>query len=622
MKDDSEELFEQLVSFCSQWMPAPMSLQFRLDREISSLTLSSVMIQKTPLHVLKAKPIANLDLQLHNRLEFASIYAISLYDFFNAAELSLQLADADYLHERRRLASPAAQQGTGELDLEQVQKVPSSTIPESAHVSACPSTSKGKKSKASAKVNAKAQLPEVVNLPPISQVTSSPTSPVRPKISSYHRSLVVELLVTFSSQEFTSPSETLHMAVNIMDRFLATRLTRGAQQSTGTVGTKGFAENFTSGVRHTPLEPANLLYVAMAALSLAWKYEEKFRADVMDTAVPAVVGWYQILKAKKGTVAYDLHTQNPMACSAKEKNAESRNKRPREPSPPSPGSEFNYQVPVLPTPTFSNPLRNRPIGLAAESLAPARKHVLAEIISMELEILETLHWQVQVPTTQTFLKRYMLAGQLSMRQCLIATCLCDRTLLSYGLLHYFPSLIAASIVSMVRLLFRLDGWSGMLQHYTGYQQSALDECILSIQGALVAEEIALFSATGEQHAAPASSCSGGDEGSVSCSDFFLAEPTGLGKRKEMPQPSTIEASAGPRLGLGQGPRQKYIPGSSIRAKYKDDIYRSLINLPVRWTRSSRGGGSQNSLSVSSSAPSSASSVTPLSSVSSRLSAGL
>jgi len=638
MEDDNQELFKQLVSFCSQWMPAPMPLQFRLDREMSSLTLSSVMIQKTPIHVLKAKPITNLDLQLHARLEFASIYAISLYDYFNAAELSLRLESADYLSERNRhrKPSPGAPQSVQKMGLEQAK-------------------SKRSKTSGRASATAKEKIHEIViplppQLPSSVICTSSPANLACPKISSNHRSLIVELLVTFACQDFTSPPETLHIAVNIMDRFLAARHSEGfvgLGAHAGPVDTKGFALNFTSGVRHTPLEAANLLYVAMASLSLAWKYEEKFRADVMDTAVPAIVGWQKILKAKKGTAVNDL--QNHMAYAAKGNNVTTSNKRPREPSPPSP-SEFSSQVPLLPTPMFSNPLRSRPVGLAAESLEPTRKHVLAEIISLELEILETLHWQVRVPTAQTFLKRYMLAGQLSMRQCLIATCLCERTLLDYSLLQYLPSLIAASIVSLVRILFRLDGWSSTLEHYTGmyvldmiflreleyvvnfynansfflctyihlrtsahttgYQQSALDECILSIQRALLAEELGLFRAAEAQGEPSSSSIS-----SHSSEQLFLTEPSRLGKRKAKPESSTIAA--------GAVAGQQYIPGSSIRAKYKDDIYRSLINLPVKWTKSS--SSDKSSLSMSSSAASYTSSVTPLSSMSSRssrLSAGL
>ena len=577
VEDDSQERFTELVSFCSHWMPFPTSIQYRLDREISSLTLSSVIIQKTPKHVLRAKPIMNLDFQLHFRLEFASFYAVSLYDFFNEQEVRLQLADADYLAERHKKASPDARQKPAR-GRAPVQAAPA---PVPVPVPAPAPAAKGKKGKTKAKAKPLATVSQLIGT-----AVSAPVSPVSgpdAKITADLRSLAVELVVTFASQECTALSETLHMAVNIMDRFFAARLTQRVERR---VGSSGFSPNFTSGVRHTPIEAANVLYVAMAALSLAWKYEEKFRADVMDRAVPAVVGWYQILKGgKKGAAVQDLQSTIEFATKENTRNKHFR----REPSPPSP-SEFTYQV-SIPTPIYRNPLRSRPIGLAAEAQEPVRTHVLAEIISMELEILETLQWQVRVPTAQTFLKRYMMAGQLTMRQCLIATCLCDRMLLSYALLKYLPSLVASAAVSMVRLLFHLDGWSSTLEHFTGYQQSDLDDCILSIQSALLAEEVALFNAAETTRGAALNSIG-------SSSELLFAEPTGLGKRKASGTRASMVAGGGggggaARTGAGQKPSVcPYIPGASIRAKYKDEIYRSLLNLPVTWTKSggARAGG--------------------------------
>jgi len=577
VEDDSQERFTELVSFCSHWMPFPTSIQYRLDREISSLTLSSVVIQKTPKHVLRAKPIINLDFQLHFRLEFASFYAVSLYDFFNEQEVRLQLADVDYLAERHKKASPDA------LALALASQRPDrgrasvhAAVPAPAPVPT--PAAKGKKGKAKAKpLAAVSQLSDTAVSAPVSPV-SGPDA----KITADLRSLAVELVVTFASQECTALSETLHMAVNLMDRFFAARLTQRvfAERRVGVGG--GFSSNFASGVRHTPIEAANVLYVAMAALSLAWKYEEKFRADVMDRAVPAVVGWYQILKGgKKGDAVQDLQSTIEFATKENTRNKHLR----REPSPPSP-SEFTYQV-SIPTPIYSNPLRSRPIGHAAEAQEPVRRHVLAEIISMELEILETLQWQVRVPTAQTFLKRYMMAGQLTMRQCLIATCLCDRMLLSYALLQFLPSLVASAAVSMVRLLFHLDGWSSTLEHFTGYQQGDLDECILSIQSALLAEELALFNAAEATHGAALNSI-----GSSSSELLLtLTEPTELGKRRAPGTRASMVAGGGgaARVGAGQKPSVRpYIPGASIRAKYKDEIYRSLLNLPVTWTKA--GGG--------------------------------
>lgn len=111
-----------------------------------------------------------------------------------------------------------------------------------------------------------------------------------------------------------------------------------------------------------------------------------------------------------------------------------------------------------------------------------------ELICMELKILSTLRWDVIVPTSHTFLLRYVRAGELSDAELRVAGCFIDRCLLEYSLQLCAPSKLAATCVSMVRQCFGKLSWSRTLQRYTVYCEEDLQSCLSAVQRILYDEQ--------------------------------------------------------------------------------------------------------------------------------------
>ncbi|KAL2584078.1 hypothetical protein AAZV13_14G109500 [Glycine max] len=79
----------------------------------------------------------------------------------------------------------------------------------------------------------------------------------------------------------------------------------------------------------------------------------------------------------------------------------------------------------------------------------------AEVLKMESGVLNLLHFQLSVPTTKTFLRRFILAAQSSYKVSYVeleflANYLAELTLVEYSFLQFLPSLIAASAVLIAR----------------------------------------------------------------------------------------------------------------------------------------------------------------------------
>ncbi|GMP94710.1 hypothetical protein CsSME_00044059 [Camellia sinensis var. sinensis] len=114
-----------------------------------------------------------------------------------------------------------------------------------------------------------------------------------------------------------------------------------------------------------------------------------------------------------------------------------------------------------------------------------------EVLKMESQVLNLLGFQLSVPTTKKFLRRFIQASQVSYKvPCVemefLANYLAELTLVEYRFLRFFPSLIAASAVFLARwILSQSDHpWvciNPTLERYTGYVTSDLKGTVLALQ---------------------------------------------------------------------------------------------------------------------------------------------
>ncbi|XP_052310192.1 cyclin-A2-2 isoform X2 [Populus trichocarpa] len=111
-----------------------------------------------------------------------------------------------------------------------------------------------------------------------------------------------------------------------------------------------------------------------------------------------------------------------------------------------------------------------------------------EVLKMESQVLNFLYFQLSVPTTKTFLRRFIQAAQASCKvPCVelvfLANYLAELTLVEYNFLKFLPSLIAASAVFLARWTLNQSDhpWNSTLEHYTRYTASELKTTVLSLE---------------------------------------------------------------------------------------------------------------------------------------------
>jgi G2/mitotic-specific cyclin-B, other len=107
-----------------------------------------------------------------------------------------------------------------------------------------------------------------------------------------------------------------------------------------------------------------------------------------------------------------------------------------------------------------------------------------QIIKMETQVLVALKYQITQPSAHTFLVRFLNAGHADKEMSQLAYYLLDGTLLSYSMLEYTPSQLAAAAVFLARHATQRYPWSPTLLKYSGY----LEEDIKPIAHALLEEK--------------------------------------------------------------------------------------------------------------------------------------
>lgn len=105
-----------------------------------------------------------------------------------------------------------------------------------------------------------------------------------------------------------------------------------------------------------------------------------------------------------------------------------------------------------------------------------------DILHAEEMILKTLDYKISVPTANAFLARYIKAGELDTKATNMAKYILETTLLSYNLMQFPPSQLAAAAVMIAR--DRSKPWTSTLAKYTQYNENE----ILFVARSILAEK--------------------------------------------------------------------------------------------------------------------------------------
>ncbi|WOK99243.1 cyclin-A2-1-like [Canna indica] len=114
-------------------------------------------------------------------------------------------------------------------------------------------------------------------------------------------------------------------------------------------------------------------------------------------------------------------------------------------------------------------------------------YTIAEVLKMESQVLGSLGFQLSVPTTKTFLRRFLYAAHAldkvpSLALGYMANYLAELTLVEYSFIKFLPSVIAASAVFLARWTMDQSNhpWNSTLEYYTSYKSLDLKEAVLAL----------------------------------------------------------------------------------------------------------------------------------------------
>jgi len=119
-----------------------------------------------------------------------------------------------------------------------------------------------------------------------------------------------------------------------------------------------------------------------------------------------------------------------------------------------------------------------------------RAYTKQEIVEMESEIINTLQYNLTVPTIHTFLCRFLKAAHADRTMVQLACFLAERSLQEYSLLAFSPSTIAAASVLVSRKTLKRHPWSPTLVKYTRLDEPQLQACVTALKDCLAANNLA------------------------------------------------------------------------------------------------------------------------------------
>ncbi|XP_076927401.1 G2/mitotic-specific cyclin-1-like isoform X2 [Bidens hawaiensis] len=107
----------------------------------------------------------------------------------------------------------------------------------------------------------------------------------------------------------------------------------------------------------------------------------------------------------------------------------------------------------------------------------------SEILEMEKLMLNTLEFNMSVPTAYVFLKRYLKAAQSDSKLEQMASYLIELCLVEYEMVKFAPSFLAAVTVYTAQCsLYGFKQWSKTCEWHTNYSEHQLLECSRMIVG--------------------------------------------------------------------------------------------------------------------------------------------
>ncbi|CAI9110509.1 OLC1v1010555C1 [Oldenlandia corymbosa var. corymbosa] len=106
-----------------------------------------------------------------------------------------------------------------------------------------------------------------------------------------------------------------------------------------------------------------------------------------------------------------------------------------------------------------------------------------EVLEMESLMLNTIHFNMSVPTAYVFLRRFLKAAQSDQKLELLSFFLIELCLVEYEMLKYPPSFLAAAAIYTAQCtIYGVGQWSKTCEWHSQYSENQLLECSTLIVG--------------------------------------------------------------------------------------------------------------------------------------------
>ncbi|XP_045511424.1 G2/mitotic-specific cyclin-B3 isoform X2 [Colias croceus] len=96
-------------------------------------------------------------------------------------------------------------------------------------------------------------------------------------------------------------------------------------------------------------------------------------------------------------------------------------------------------------------------------------YTLSQLLRMEINILKVIDFDLGIPLSYRFLRRYARCARVSMPTLTLARFVLEQALLEYGLAGASDSRLAAAALYLALRMKGLSHWTPALRHYTGYE---------------------------------------------------------------------------------------------------------------------------------------------------------
>ncbi|THK33160.1 G2/mitotic-specific cyclin-B3 [Diachasma alloeum] len=100
-----------------------------------------------------------------------------------------------------------------------------------------------------------------------------------------------------------------------------------------------------------------------------------------------------------------------------------------------------------------------------------------ELIRMEMNVLKIVDFDLGIPLSYRFLRRYARCAKVSMPTLTLARYILEYSLMDYSTIMFSDSKIAAAALLLALQMKDLGGWTPTLEYYTGYKVKDLREIV-------------------------------------------------------------------------------------------------------------------------------------------------